>query len=130
MKNGTIWSLGAPASWVTIEFSRSIELFISLITLYGLIGTSSEFKWKAHSLSHWFFKSAIFEGKNPERSSKFYKFDAYKNKSVDKISQEILNLLENQNLSESEKGEVVLKVLRKIMNFKGSKGEKLAWLKK
>ena len=54
------------------------------------------------------------------------KFDAYKNKSVDKISLEILNLLENQNLSESEKGEVVLKVLRKIMNFKDPKGEKLA----
>ena len=70
---------------------------------------------------------AIFEGKNPERSSKFYKFEGDKNKSVDKISQEVLKLLEGQNLSESEKGEVVLKVLRKIMNFKDSKDEKLAW---
>ena len=43
-----------------------------------------------------------------------------------KISQEILNLLEDQKLSESEKGEVVLKVLRKIMNFKDTKDEKLA----
>ena len=72
---------------------------------------------------------AIFEGKNPERSSKFYKFEGDKNKSVDKISQEVLKLLEGQNLSESEKGEVVLKVLRKIMNFKDSKDEKLAWPK-
>ena len=30
------------------------------------------------------------------------------------------------NLSESEKGEVVLKVLRKIMKFSNSKDEKLA----
>ena len=57
---------------------------------------------------------------------RFYKFENHKNNSVDKISQEVLNLLEGQNLSESEKGEVVLKVLRKIMSFKDSKGEKLA----
>ena len=69
---------------------------------------------------------AIFDGRSPERSSKFYKFENHKNNSVDKISQEVLNLLEGQNLSESEKGEVVLKVLRKIMSFKDSKGEKLA----
>ena len=54
------------------------------------------------------------------------KFENHKNNSVDKISQEILNLLEDQKLSESEKGEVVLKVLRKIMNFKEAKKEKLA----
>ena len=45
---------------------------------------------------------------------------------MEKISQEILNLLEDQKLSESEKGEVVLKVLRKIMNFKDTVDEKLA----
>ena len=69
---------------------------------------------------------AIFEGSSPERSSKFYKFDPEKSKSVDKISQEVLNLLENQNLNESQKGEVVLKVLKTIMTFKNSKDEKLA----
>ena len=70
---------------------------------------------------------AIFEGKSPERSSKFYKFDSSKkNKSVDKISQEVLNLLDDQNLSESQKNEVVLNVLKSIMNFKNSKDEKLA----
>ena len=58
--------------------------------------------------------------------TKFYKFENHKNNSVEKISQEILNLLEDQKLSESEKGEVVLKVLRKIMNFKDTKDEKLA----
>ena len=36
---------------------------------------------------------------------------------------------EDQNLSETEKGEVVLKVLRKIMKFSNSKDEKLAWRK-
>ena len=42
----------------------------------------------------------------------FYKFDSGKNNSVDKISQEVLNLLEGQNLTENQKGEVVLKVLK------------------
>ena len=46
--------------------------------------------------------------------------------NVDKVSQEVLGLLEGQNLSESEKGEVVLKVLRKIMKFSNEKDEKLA----
>ena len=50
----------------------------------------------------------------------------HKNNSVEQITQEILTLLEDQKLSESEKGEVVLKVLRKIMNFKDKKGEKFA----
>ena len=45
---------------------------------------------------------------------------------MDKVSQEVLELLEGQNLSESEKGEVVLKVLRKIMKFSNKKDEKLA----
>ncbi|MDC0250604.1 hypothetical protein OAK11_00590 [Candidatus Pelagibacter sp.] len=69
---------------------------------------------------------AIFDGKNPERSSKFYEFKNDQSKSVEKISQDVLKLLEGQNLSESEKGEVVLKVLRKIMKFSNSKDEKLA----
>ena len=54
------------------------------------------------------------------------KFENHKNNSVEQITQEILTLLEDQKLSESEKGEVVLKVLRKIMNFKDNKGEKFA----
>ena len=69
---------------------------------------------------------AIYDGKNPERSSKFYEFKNDKSKSVEKISQDVLKLLEGQNLTESEKGEVVLKVLRKIMKFSNSKDEKLA----
>ena len=69
---------------------------------------------------------AIFDGSSPERSSKFYQFENHKSNSVEKISNEILTLLEDQKLSESEKGEVVLKVLRKIMNFKNLKDEKLA----
>ena len=69
---------------------------------------------------------AIFDGKNPERSSKFFEFKNDESNSVDKISQEVLKLLENQNLTETQKGEVVLKVLRKIMNFTNSKDKKLA----
>ena len=69
---------------------------------------------------------AIFDGKSPERSSKFYEFKNDKSQSVEKVSQEVLKLIEDQNLSETEKGEVVLKVLRKIMKFSNSKDEKLA----
>ena len=36
-----------------------------------------------------------------------YNFTNTKNQSVDKVSQQGLELLEGQNLSESEKGEVV-----------------------
>ena len=69
---------------------------------------------------------AIFDGSSPERSSKFYKFENHENNSVDKVSNEILNLLDGQKLTESEKSEVVLKVLKKIMNFKNKKDQKLA----
>jgi len=69
---------------------------------------------------------AIFDGKSPERSSKFYEFKNDKSQSVEKVSQDVLKLIEDQNLSETEKGEVVLKVLRKIMKFSNSKDEKLA----
>ena len=69
---------------------------------------------------------AIFDGKNPERSSKFYEFKNDKSNTVDKISQDVLKLLETQSLSESQKGEVVLKVLRKIMNFSNKKNKELA----
>ena len=69
---------------------------------------------------------AVFDGKNPERSSKFYNFSNTKNQSVDKVSQQVLELLEGQNLSESEKGEVIIKILKKIMKFSNEKDEKLA----
>jgi hypothetical protein len=100
-----------------LKIEEMVRHFIMSYRLYTLREKHSDTK---------IIDIAIFEGKSPERSSKFYKFDSYKNKSVDKISQEVLNLLEGQNLNESEKGEVVLKVLRKIMNFKNSNEEKLA----
>ena len=64
-----------------------------------------------------------WEGKINLRNSEF-KND--KSQSVEKVSQDVLKLIEDQNLSETEKGEVVLKVLRKIMKFSNSKDEKLA----
>ena len=54
------------------------------------------------------------------------KFKNDKSNTVDKISQDVLKLLETQNLNESQKGEVVLKVLRKIMNFSNKKNKELA----
>ena len=67
---------------------------------------------------------AIFEGKKPTRSSKFYKFDPKNNSSVEKITSEVLSLLNREEISESEKGEVVLNVLKKIMKFENTKKEK------
>ena len=69
---------------------------------------------------------AIFDGSLPERSSKFYQIENHKNNSVEKTSNEILSLLDDKKLSDSEKNEVILKLLRKIMNFKHSKDEKSA----
>lgn len=110
--------------WNDIEYKKAglaieemVRHFIMSYRLYTLRENHSETK---------IIDIAIFDGKNPERSSKFYNFKNTKNQSVDKVSQEVLKLLEGQNLSESEKGEVVLKVLRKIMKFSNEKDEKLA----
>ena len=100
-----------------LKLEEMVRHFIMSYRLYTLREKHSDTK---------IIDIAIFEGKNPERSSKFYKFEGDKNKSVDKISQEVLNLLDDQNLSESQKNEVVLNVLKSIMNFKNSKDEKLA----
>ena len=100
-----------------LAIEEMVRHFIMSYRLYTLRENHSETK---------IIDIAIFDGKNPERSSKFYKFSNSKNQSVDKVSQEVLGLLEGQNLSESEKGEVVLKVLRKIMKFSNEKDEKLA----
>ena len=100
-----------------LKIEEMVRHFIMSYRLYTLREKHSDTK---------IIDIAIFEGKNPERSSKFYRFEGGQNKSVNKISQEVLNILEGQGLSESEKGEVVLKVLRKIMNFKNKDEEKLA----
>ena len=100
-----------------LKIEEMVRHFIMSYRLYTLREKHSDTK---------IIDIAIFEGKNPERSSKFYRFEGGQNKSVDKISQEVLKILEGQGLSESEKGEVVLKVLRKIMNFKNKDEEKLA----
>ena len=100
-----------------LAIEEMVRHFIMSYRLYTLRENHSETK---------IIDIAIFDGKNPERSSKFYNFNNTKNQSVDKVSQEVLGLLEGQNLSESEKGEVVLKVLRKIMKFSNEKDEKLA----
>ncbi len=67
---------------------------------------------------------AIYDGKKPARSSKFYKFDPNKNSSVEKITGEILSLLNKETISETEKGEIVFNVLKKIMNFENTKKNK------
>ena len=100
-----------------LKIEEMVRHFIMTYRLYTLREKHSDTK---------IIDIAIFDGSSPERSSKFYKFENHKNNSVEQITQEILTLLEDQKLSESEKGEVVLKVLRKIMNFKNKKDEKSA----
>ena len=100
-----------------LKIEEMVRHFIMSYRLYTLREKHSDTK---------IIDIAIFDGSSPERSSKFYKFENNKNNSVDKISNEILKILEDQNLSETEKGEVVLKVLRRIMNFKNLENEKLA----
>ena len=46
------------------------------------------------------------------------------NSSVEKITSEVLSLLNREEISESEKGEVVLNVLKKIMKFENTKKDK------
>ena len=58
----------------------------------------------------------IFDGQKPERSSKFYKFKI-DNSSVEKVTEDVMKLLEDKKLSESEKGEVVLKSPKKNNEF-------------
>ena len=49
------------------------------------------------------------------------------NDSVEKVTEDVMKLLEDKKLSESEKGEVVLKVLKKIMSFDApTKGKNIA----
>ena len=100
-----------------LKIEEMVRHFIMSYRLYTLREKHSDTK---------IIDIAIFDGSSPERSSKFYQFENHKSNSVEKISNEILTLLEDQKLSESEKSEVVLKVLRKIMNFKNLKNEKLA----
>jgi len=100
-----------------LSIEEMVRHFIMTYRLYTLREKHSETK---------IIDIAVFDGKSPERSSKFYKFSNTKNQSVDKVTQDVLKLLEDQNLSESEKGEVVLKILRKIMKFSNEKDEKLA----
>ena len=44
---------------------------------------------------------------------------------VEKVTEDVMKLLEDKKLSESEKGEVVLKVLKKIMSFDTPKKGKI-----
>ena len=91
----------------TLKIEEMVRHFIMSYRLYTLREKHSDTK---------IIDIAIFDGKKPERSSKFYKFKT-DNSSVEKATEDVMKLLEDKKLSESEKGEVVLKVLKKIMSF-------------
>ena len=92
----------------TLKIEEMVRHFIMSYRLYTLREKHSDTK---------IIDIAIFDGQKPERSSKFYKFKT-DNSSVEKVTEAVMKLLEDKKLSESEKGEVVLKVLKKIMSFK------------
>ena len=94
----------------TLKIEEMVRHFIMSYRLYTLREKHSDTK---------IIDIAIFDGQKPERSSKFYKFKT-DNGSVEKVTEDVMKLLEDKKLSESEKGEVVLKVFKKIMNFNDS----------
>jgi len=98
-----------------LKIEEMVRHFIMSYRLYTLREKHSDTK---------IIDIAIFDGQNPERSSKFYKFKTG-NSSVEKVTEDVMKFLEDKKLSESEKGEVVLKVLKKIMNFGDSSKEKI-----
>jgi len=58
---------------------------------------------------------AIYEGKVPLRSSKFYFSEGSKKNVIDESVDQINKILEDKKLSESEKGEIALKLLQTLM---------------
>ena len=58
---------------------------------------------------------AIYEGKVPLRSSKFYFSEGSKKNVIDESVYQINKILEDKKLSESEKGEIALKLLQTLM---------------
>ena len=97
-----------------LRMEEMVRHFIMTYRLYTLREKHSDTK---------IIDIAIFEGQRPERTSKFYKFKTDSN-SVEKVTEEVMKFLEDKKLTESEKGEVVLKILKKIMNFNDpSKGK-------
>tara|TARA_B100000686_G_scaffold319002_1_gene369315 strand:- start:456 stop:3830 length:3375 start_codon:yes stop_codon:yes gene_type:complete len=115
--------LAKPANeWTDNDYNQAVlkvedmvRHFIMSYRLYNLRQKHSDTK---------IIDIAIFEGKKPTRSSKFYKFDPKNNSSVEKITTEVLSLLNREEISESEKGEIVLNVLKKIMKFENIKNKK------
>ena len=61
---------------------------------------------------------AIYEGATPQRSSKFYFSEDSKKNIIKDSVDEINQLLTSKKLSDSEKGEIALKVLQTLMNEK------------
>ena len=101
----------------TLKIEEMVRHFIMSYRLYTLREKHSDTK---------IIDIAIFDGQKPERSSKFYKFKT-DNSSVEKVTEDVMKLLEDKKLSESEKGEVVLQVLKKIMSFDApTKGKNIA----
>ena len=65
---------------------------------------------------------AIYDGDDQQRASKFY-FQNFEGDKIDNTVKEITNILSSKDLSDSEKGEIALKVLQSLMD-KQSKDKK------
>lgn len=108
------YSIGKPVDeWVDQDFSKAqlnleemVRHFIMTDRLYTIRD-----KYKDSKI----VDIAIFEGKNQQRASKFYFSTDIKNNIVDETTKEIQKLMNSKNLSDTEKGEITLKVLKELM---------------
>jgi len=108
------YSIGKPVDeWVDQDFSRAqlnLEEMVRHFIMTDRLYTIRE-KYKDSKI----VDIAIFEGKIQERASKFYFSTDKKNNIIDETTKEIQKLMISKNLSDTEKGEITLKVLKELM---------------
>jgi len=108
------YSIGKPVDeWVDQDFTKAqlnleemVRHFITTDRLYTI-----REKYKDSKI----VDIAIFEGKTQERASKFYFSTDIKTNVIDETTKEIQKLMNSKNLSDTEKGEITLKILKELM---------------
>jgi len=108
------YSIGKPVDeWVDQDFNKAqlnleemVRHFIMTDRLYTIRDKHKDSK---------IVDIAIFEGKNQQRASKFYFSKDTKSNVVEETAKEIQKLMTSKNLSETDKGEITLVVLKELM---------------
>jgi hypothetical protein len=111
------YSIGKPVDeWVDQDFNKAqlnleemVRHFIMTDRLYTIRDKHKDSK---------IVDIAIFEGKNQQRASKFYFSKDTKSNVVEETAKEIQKLMISKNLSETDKGEITLMVLKELMSGK------------